>query len=992
MSEPLGSYAFLSWLRAGVSAGIAREDGTGPPTPRAEVAVTVTLNTGSASVNLALYGPGDVTGLDPRVVIRTWPRPGVVDAESNLFPLVEFAQADLPWRYTPARATAEDRLRPWLGLVVLTDDEIERETPSRTGRPLPSVTVKEAASLPRLDQAWAWAHVQVSGVTAIDPAQAAELLAREPSRVLSRLLCPRRLRDRARYRGLLVPTFERGRLAGLGEAPTDGVDGLAPAWEDGARNVELPVYYAWCFETGPAGDFESLVRLLRPRPLPPTVGIRDMDVTDPGSSLPAAASRPLGLEGALRTPRTESTPWPDAERVGWTASLKALLNRAAELLRTASGRPLVGPPLYGRWHAARDTLEPAEQPAWFQELNADPRLRAMAGLGTLVVQDQQRQLMASAWQQVEAIRRLNDELRRTQLAREVALRLMTRHIRTADTDGALQLTAPVHGLIRGSPLTVRALLRRGAIAAGALQGQFRRVARPLGPVGRRQGRAETHLDSTILARMNRGELSPAPPPSVPGTLVTPARAEAASVPGWATPVRLAAIGRLPAGALAATGLAGRVADVRRRVAVRDGTLTPDLITTTDVQPGFEPVEHDVGLGGAPTRPAPVPERPEPVRVAAARRFQEAAADLVLDQPAPVPAPPRIPADLVALHATVLTALDPRVTVGASLRQRITLATGLQWQPEDPLEPIMAAPVFERPMYEPLADLSQDWILSGLDGVPPNTVSLLLTNQRVIEAYMVGLNHEMSRELLWHEYPTDMRGTYFRQFWDVSGYVPLPGENLDPDTLKDIKPIHAWPKSAALGANTSRRPPPGGEHLVLLIRGELLRRYPNATVYAVRAKFGAAGLRELDTEERHPVFSGTLKPDVAFFGFELSLEDARGVDQPAGPHGWFFVLQEQPSEPRFGLDVGGPPGQPVGSWDALSWPSLAASEAALADLGYIDLTASLPDTAAAEAAPPHGVWHAEATGPGRGARASDLAFITLQRPVRVAWHASDMLPG
>src|SRR5262249_7128248 len=156
--------------------------------------------------------------------------------------------------------------------------------------------------------------------------------------------------------------------------------------------------------------------------------------------------------------------------------------------------------------------------------------------------------------------------------------------------------------------------------------------------------------------------------------------------------------------------------------------------------------------------------------------------------------------------------------------------------------------------------------------------------------------------------------------------------------------------ASLGANTSRRPPPGGEHLVLLVRGELLRRYPNSTVYAVRAKLGAEG-RELDTEERHPVFSGTLRPDVGFFGFELSVEEARGTSRADGPQGWSFVIQEQPSEPRFGLDVDGATGQPVASWAALSWKSLVPSDAALADLGHIDLTATLPDTAAAESAPP-----------------------------------------
>ena len=215
-------------------------------------------------------------------------------------------------------------------------------------------------------------------------------------------------------------------------------------------------------------------------------------------------------------------------------------------------------------------------------------------------------------------------------------------------------------------------------------------------------------------------------------------------------------------------------EARRLSALRDGTLTADLVATAAVRPAFHPIEHEVRPGGRTVPRAGDPAGPsESARLAAARRFQAAAADLVVDRIEPQPAPPRTPANLAGLHATVLAALDPRVTVGASLRQRLTLAADVRWQPADPLEPIMAAPMFDQPMYEPLAELSQDWILPGLDAVPPNTVSLLLTNQRVIEAYMIGLNHEMSRELLWHEYPTDLRGTYFRQFWDASG-TPPPG--------------------------------------------------------------------------------------------------------------------------------------------------------------------------------------------------------------------------
>src|SRR6185436_13918885 len=125
--------------------------------------------------------------LDPRAVIRVWPRPGVNDAEPNYFPLIEFDQADLPWRYTPAKATVQDRLRPWLCLVVLRDDEIEMYEPATTSRILPIVTVASAASLPKLDQTWAWAHVQVSGPLTISTPEVNSLLNTAPQRVVSRL-------------------------------------------------------------------------------------------------------------------------------------------------------------------------------------------------------------------------------------------------------------------------------------------------------------------------------------------------------------------------------------------------------------------------------------------------------------------------------------------------------------------------------------------------------------------------------------------------------------------------------------------------------------------------------------------------------------------------------------------------------------------------------------------------------------------------------------
>ena len=85
--------------------------------------------------------------------------------------------------------------------------------------------------------------------------------------------------------------------------------------------------------------------------------------------------------------------------------------------------------------------------------------------------------------------------------------------------------------------------------------------------------------------------------------------------------------------------------------------------------------------------------------------------------------------------------------------------------------IRFAPTFPQPMYEAMRDYFPDMLLPGMGLVPQNTIALLKTNPELIEAYMVGLNHEMSRELLWRGFPTDQRGTYFRQFWDAAGDQP-----------------------------------------------------------------------------------------------------------------------------------------------------------------------------------------------------------------------------
>ncbi len=299
---------------------------------------------------------------------------------------------------------------------------------------------------------------------------------------------------------------------------------------------------------------------------------------------------------------------------------------------------------------------------------------------------------------------------------------------------------------------------------------------------------------------------------------------------------------------------------------------------------------------------------------------------------------------------------------------------------------MAAPVFPQAMYREVAEKSQDFLLPGVDRVLPNTITLVETNAEFVEAFMAGLNHEMARELLWRGFPTDQRGSYFRQFWDPSGRVSPPA---DPENLLDIKRMHQW--FGELGSNGTTNQTDG--LAVLLIRGDLLRRYPHAMIYAHKADWvgGKRVPRKIDMRpehprfpEKYPIFQGALPPDINFVGFSISSDQLVGDGNDAG---YFFVLQEQPTEPRFGLDESPPSDPPPDDWDDLSWEAVRTSRG-----GYIRLSDGLPRWPRAMSAPFSQPQNPPDPVAFRfdNANSAHLAFITMQKPLRVMIHASDLI--
>jgi hypothetical protein len=119
---------------------------------------------------------------------------------------------------------------------------------------------------------------------------------------------------------------------------------------------------------------------------------------------------------------------------------------------------------------------------------------------------------------------------------------------------------------------------------------------------------------------------------------------------------------------------------------------------------------------------------------------------------------------------------------------------------------------------------------------------------------------------------------------------------------------------------------------------LAHRYPRAIVYAAEAVWSGDGKRrELGTEERYPIFRATRAPDITMLGFPLTEQQVRGAETRSGGHpGWFFVLQQQPTEPRFGLDVATTYGGSPQHWSDLSWGHLAANENPLKQLAYVPI--------------------------------------------------------
>ena len=893
---------FLPYMRQGITTLAAHDQ---VPGKRMTIPVKLTITASDKTNNtdrkdlvekvVTLFGPGDVLGINENVISRLAPVRNVQNFTPVLTPFIEFSEPDFLWRFSSRQTADKKNWIPWLSLIILKSKDGEREgeyeNVQHPNKALPpQIQLKPNAILPDLKESWRWAHVHKLDNAGSSAAQIVNSIKSTPAKTVCRLLSPRKLKPQTKYHAFLVPAFKIGAEAAMGLAGTE--DRTMLTWETPAVGAgqTLPYYYDWEFGTDTKGDFEYLVRKLKPVDLE-NMGTRLIDCSNPGYGMEEEKLE-LQMEAALKSLDTNLQPWGMDSTDGVDLlskkkqeALASLLNKREENIN-GNIKLRVTPPVYGEWYASREgesiKVSTQNRNHWLEELNLDFRHRAAAGLGVQFVKENQENLMKAAWEQLSKIKKVNQELNLGRFGREVSA-YMYQRLSKMKPSNVFKIALPVQNkIVHQSGKTMGAFLNSSTITNNLTKTKVKKYFFKISSTERSQDFKP--IDTTQLVT---------------------------------------------------TGFT-----VKRVKGLRDA------IPITDVTPS--------GI----SRAAIISTWPE------------------------------------GLVDNTIAALNPKTTIESRIKNRISrfrnievtkVVENTQTQQEDELHPVKWYPEFHRPMYRFLRDLSQEYILPGIEDVPQNSVGLLQTNRRFIEAFMVGLNHEMASELRWREFPTDLRGSYFRSFWDTSIYSVDENEKVqfrttdigvklleqirskygdafnafpaiealyikaDPNETekeivdayedaieqwlltreedKDIAKLAHWKKDNRLGDN----PVEGNwnneqedqNQMVLLIRGELLQKFPNTLIYLVEKKVGEEKPNlDQSAARTFPVFEGALPPDIVFIGFPIT-----EAEVPK----YFVIFEERITELRFGLDEtqeGATPGPGINDF---SWEHFST----LPQEGYLD---------------------------------------------------------
>ncbi|EOZ93597.1 hypothetical protein A33Q_3543 [Indibacter alkaliphilus LW1] len=1086
-------FSFLPWLRYGLGNEITEEDslgaelGSNPVMDRPEVIVSFEIEASKSgqkgatnpenkiSKTVKIQGPGDVLGIDPKMVIRTHPKKGVDNFEIENLAYVEFYEEDLPWRFTPAKPNS-NKIRPWMSLIVLKESEFE--IIAHGNESLPYLRINSDVDLSAVfcheKDTWAFAHVHVfDKLTQTNPSatQLQAQIQKSPDSAIARIICPRRLDEDKEYQAFIIPTFETGRLAGLKQSTAD-IPAQKSSWNSslfsGSHPREYPFYFQWKFSTGPEGAFETLAGKLEVLGSEGIAPVREADIRELGYDIDASEFPTIQIEGALKTPGFQIPSWPNGGSISSRNDLLDKVERIINLneaLQDESNEQLLGeveksffytqdfvedpiitPPLYGKWHSLKNKANKALKD-WVDEVNLHPSYRSAAGLGTRVVMKYQEYFMELAWEQIGQINEANQKIMENELMRTTALATYNKSYRKMSEMSLLSMSANAMKQIKvekTATFSAAQNLINSKIPDSLSSGNFIKVANNFTPtaVMSSDGTDGAHkvLSNQTLIRANLvgssetfTPITPAPLKKEPNIAVSPKlvmsslsfilenppKSEIEQIADEiAEHFNQSGSNQSLAGVKSMLfGKFGNEADARTTKIINGITKVNKLETSKQTSLLFNFVTWDTG--NAPAPPPIIAEihiKKDAFQDYVSKTYNEAEFSNIRFISEAVSSGNEIKffsrflviqeqksfvktfenflgkvggIDGVSFTPLVLAPLqidDFSKNLKARMLPRSNflrkLQTGIKGKNVNLEKPIMAYPRFPIPTYNYLEEISQDFIIPNISEVPKDSILLMEVNHKFIESFLLGMNHEMSRELLWREFPTDLRGSYFRHFWEYDNNpFAIIDENLPPeefmeqlkdfqDSNADIQELHRWKSGSSLkklGQNGRN-----GLGLVLLVKGDLFKKYPNTLVYAQRGvnQGNQTILSDYNSSNASwPVIKGHLEPDIYFFGFELTVSQ---VSQGAGH---FFVFREIPGQISFGLDAY-EAGTSLNTWNDLNWAHMGTNPK---QVKIFNNPKSLtPSTPAGEPK-----WN-------KDSNAADIASILYQSPILFAKHASNLL--
>ena len=696
---------FLSWQRSPiftlVTPGSIDQGRLQAGLPLTLVDIDNPAATRGGSTPFELLGPGDVRGVVPAAITARVPAPGAWDAIETKAAHVEFAEADLPWRYSPMLPDAGNAVRPWLVLVIGrpgTDLSVRRD-----GR----VELRKPA-LPDLALSGLWAHVH----------------ALADGRAISRLLCPIDMQPDTGYVAALVPAFRV-----IGDEPNVQI---VDAWDQNTTSIVLQCYDAWSFQTGPKGDFADLAGALRPRKAADIAGFAEAAVVY-RMLPPAQATVTMDVNAALmRIPPTGEVP---SDHDPAPAAVTAEVASLASAPRTYHGRWVLTFPDYSEpWPSLSGT-------GWRQDLRNDPRRRGVAGLGLWAGIEWQDKIADAAAAQAGALAIAAQRIRHLTLALAATRGLWTRRLPPAgDPLGRLAILAPVLSrLPAGGTSVLQAICgRTPRMTPELFSSAAQRVLRP-GPARARLAKPGATRFAAILQAANR-----CPPAAQPDPLgVRLLRGREPNPAAWEEIVRDAR---------------ERARDQRAELELLLQQL-PSWIATGDHLPPLELLDA-LDPGGA--RPPDLERLRELIRRIPREPETDGAFLASLSVVfSPRERERCMPLDLSELGRRVAAGLDPTVDDPLVVRRVLGGITGLK---HPKLAPPELEPELDLPLWKFLDQYERNWLLPGVGDLPKDSVVVLQTNPVFVDAFMVGANHQTLGELRWRNLPVSTGWTPMRRFW------------------------------------------------------------------------------------------------------------------------------------------------------------------------------------------------------------------------------------